>query len=103
MQWSNYSAGQQLLKDRVAKLGAVRSAHPSLRRGTRTTVSVTNDTLAYRMSTSGDEVIVVLNRGDGSATVSGLPAGSYVDEMDGSSHGPDVSMPPRSVRILAKQ
>ena len=103
MQWTGYSAGQQFLKNRIAKLGEVRAAHPALRRGDRSTVSVTNDTICYSMTTAGDEVFVAVNRGDGSATVSGLPAGSYVDEIDGSSHGADVSVPPRTTRILVKQ
>jgi glycosidase len=101
MQWSGYSQGQQLLKDRIAKLSAIRAAHPALRRGSRATLTVTNDTLAYSMTEGGDVVVVVVNRGDGSANVGGLPAGSYVDALDNSSHtGSSVSVPARSTRIL---
>jgi glycosidase len=101
MQWSGYSQGQQLLKDRIAKLSAIRAAHPALRRGSRATLTVTGDTLAYSMTEGGDVVVVVVNRGDGSANVGGLPAGSYVDALDNSSHtGSSVSVPARSTRIL---
>ncbi|MBI4950602.1 MAG: hypothetical protein HY908_01080 [Myxococcales bacterium] len=103
MPWQGYSAGQTFLRDRVAKLAAIRAAHPALRRGTRTTVSVTGDTLCYRMATAGDAVFVAVNRGDGAATVNGLPAGSYVDEVDGSAHGAAPSVPARSTRILVAQ
>jgi glycosidase len=103
MQWNGYSSGQQFLKDRLAKLAEIRAAHPATRRGTRTTLNVSNDTLLYRMSTNGDEIFVAINRGDGGATLSGLPAGSFVDAIDGSSHGSDVSVPARSTRILVQQ
>ena len=102
MQWSGLSAGQSFLKARLAKLAEIRAAHPALRRGARSTVSVTQDTLAYRMIAGADEVWVLLNRGDSAATVSGLPAGSYLDEIDGSSQSAAPSVPARSVRILTK-
>ncbi len=101
MQWSGYTAGQTFLRDRIATLASIRADHPALRRGSRTTLSVTNDTLAYRMNEAADEVVVVINRGDGSANVSGVPSGSYTDEIDGSAHnGPDISVPARSARVL---
>jgi glycosidase len=101
MQWSGYSAGQLMLKAHLQQLTTIRAAHPALRRGTRTTLSVTNDTIAYRMQAGSDEVIVVVNRGDGAASVGGLPSSSFVDEIDGSSHsGPTISVPPRSSRML---
>lgn len=103
MQWSSYSAGQTFLKDRIAKLAAIRAAHPSLRRGTRTTINVGQHTLCYRLQEGSDEVYVAVNRSDGAATIGGLPSGSYVDEVDGSTHGSDVNVPARSARILVKQ
>ncbi len=101
MQWSGYSSGQTFLKDRLAALSAIRANHPALRRGSRTTLTVTQDTLAYSMTEGADQVVVAVNRGDGTATVSGVPSGSYTDEIDGSSHsGPDISVPARSTRLL---
>lgn len=104
MQWSNYSAGQLMLRGHLQKLTSIRADHPALRRGTRTTLSVSAETLAYRMQDGGDQVIVVVNRGDWDTSVGGLPGGSYVDELDGSIHsGPDVSVPRRSARLLTPQ
>ena len=54
-------------------------------------------TIAYRMSTAGDVVTVVINRGDGSASVGGVGGGSFTDLIDSSAHnGPDISVPARS-------
>jgi hypothetical protein len=101
MQWSGYTGGQTFLRERIATLAAIRADHPALRRGSRTTLSVTNETLAYRMTEGADDVIVVINRGDGGATVSGVPSGSYVDQIDSSAHtGPDISVPARTARVL---
>jgi len=101
MQWSGYSSGQTLIRDHLKTLATVRAAHTALRRGTRTTVWVNSDVLVYKMVDGGDEVFVAVNRGDGSATASGLPGGALTDELTGESlSGPDVSMPPRSSRIL---
>ena len=100
MQWSGLSQGQTLLKNHVAKLGEIRAAHPALRRGTRSTIAATDDTLAYKMETTGDTVYVVINRADSAHDVSGLPAG-MTNLLDGSSvTGPTVSVPPRSSMIL---
>jgi glycosidase len=102
MQWSGYSAGQSIIKAHLPKLAAIRAGHTALRRGVRTTLSVQNDTIAYQLQDGTDVVVVAINRGDGSANVSGIPGGSYVDELDGSSHqGPTVSVPARSARILS--
>jgi glycosidase len=101
MQWSGYSAAQATLKATVTKLAQIRAEHPALRRGTRTTVSVTNETIAYRLTTAGDDVYVVMNRGDQSASAGGLPGGAFTDLMDGSAHsGPTISVPARRTRIL---
>ena len=103
MTWTGLTADQQWLKGRVAKLGALRKAHPALRHGTRATLSVTADTWVYSM-TKGDEVVyVALNRGDADATVTGLPAQALTDEYNGVSvSGPSLSVPARSARILVK-
>ena len=103
MDWNSagYNAGQKLLFERHKKLGAIRKAHAALRRGTRTTLSVADDTWAYKMEDGGDVVYVLLNRSDSAKTVSGLPSASLTDELlGGTVSGPSISVPARSARIL---
>ncbi len=102
MQWSGYSAGQTLLKNRIKAMAKARAAHSALRRGSRSSISADADTLVYAMTDGSDVVYVCINRGDSSRNLGGFPNGSYVDEMDGSSHtGSSVDVPARSTRILA--
>jgi glycosidase len=102
MQWSNYSAGQSALAAEVKKLTAIRAAHASLRRGKRTPLGATADTLAYQMAYQGDVVTVVVNRSDSSKTVSNLPAGNLQDLLNGGTvSGPSIDVPARTTRILA--
>ena len=104
MPWSGLSANQTWLRDRVAKLFAIRGAHPALRRGTRQTVAVANDTWLYRVSTTGDGVYVAINRGDAAATVTGLPATPLQELVEGTSHlGTQALIPPRQTRIFAER
>lgn len=101
MQWSGYSPGQMLVQARLKKLGAIRAAHPALRKGTRTSVSSDDDTLVYRMSLGQDVVHVAVNRSDSPKSVSGLPAGALKDELGGGSvNGPSIMLPARSSVIL---
>ncbi|HUS67427.1 MAG TPA: DUF3459 domain-containing protein, partial [Kofleriaceae bacterium] len=101
MQWSGYSAGQTLLYQRMQKLGALRAAHPALRRGDRTTLSFGTDTWAYQQLDGADRVYVLVNRSDTTQSVTGLPTQTLKDEISGEMvTGPAVSMPPRSVRVL---
>jgi glycosidase len=101
MQWSGYSQGQTFLRDRVAALAAIRAEHPALRRGTRETVHVSNDTLVYKMQDGADVVYVAINRSDAQQTVQNLPSGGMTDALDGSSHqGPSLAIPPRTARVL---
>jgi glycosidase len=101
MQWSNLSADQQWLKARLQKLGTLRAAHVALRRGARTTLNVGNDTWLYSMSGGGETLYVAINRGDASATLSGLPAVALDELVEGTStSGPSVTLPARQVRIF---
>ncbi len=100
MPWSAYSADQAWLKARLQKLGAVRAAHPALRRGTRTTISVTADAWLYSMRSAEETLYVAINRGDASATLSGLPAGALTELLEGTTAmGPNATVPPRQARI----
>jgi glycosidase len=95
------AAGQQLIYGKLQKLGALRAGHSALRRGTRATLSWTNDTWAYSMTDGSDVVYVAMNRSDQAQSVGGLPSKALKDEMTGDSlSGPTVSVPPRSFRIF---
>lgn len=101
MQWTGHTAGQQKLLAHVKKLTAIRAAHPALRRGTRTTLSSSADTLAYKMSYNADTVYVAINRSDSPKSVGGLPSGNFGDELSGGSFaGPSVTVPARSSLVL---
>jgi glycosidase len=103
MQWDGYTAGQQLLRDHIARLIELRRTHPATRRGTRQTLSATADTFAYEVTFGADLVIVALNRGDAEQAVGGLPSGDFVDELTGSAvSGPSVDVPPRSALVLVR-
>jgi len=101
MQWTGLSGGQTKLLDHVKKLTAIRDAHAALRRGTRTTLGSSNDTIAYKMQYNADVVYVVINRADSAQSVGNLPSGSLKDELGGGSvTGPSVSVPARSSMVL---
>jgi glycosidase len=105
MDWNSggYNGGQKWLLDRTKKLGAIRKAHSSLRRGTRTTLSQSDDTWAYSMVDGSDTVYVAVNRADSAKTVSGLPAMAMTDQVSGGSvSGPTINVPARGFVILAK-
>jgi len=101
MQWSGYSAGQTMLLGKVKKLTAIRKAHKALWYGTRTTLSVGNDTWAYEMTADTDTVYVAVNRSDAAQQVGNLPGGMLNDELNGgTASGPTITVPPRSAMIL---
>ena len=96
MVFDGLNANQTFLKGRVAKLLDIRNKHPSLRRGTRTTLSVDSDMWVFSRVTTGDTVYVAINRGDNAKTAS-LPAGNYTELVAGSG---DMSVPARQTRIF---
>jgi hypothetical protein len=100
MQWSGYTQNQTWLRDRLSKLIHARAKHPALRRGTRTTLSVTTDAFVYEMVGAGDDVFVALNRGDGAQPAGGLPPGTYVDALTGDTLQTPISIPPRTGLVL---
>lgn len=101
MQWSGYSAGQNLLKAHIAKLGQIRKDHVALRRGNRTSLWATADTMAYKMVHATETVYVAINRGDAQSSVSGLPSGALTNLLTGQSvTGPTLNLPPRSSMVL---
>jgi len=101
MPWSGYSVGQQLVRDHVQALASIRAAHEALRVGTRESISSSDDTLVYRMSTAGDEVYVAINRSNFPQVVTGLPSGTLTDLLSGAPvTGPSPTLPARSSAIL---
>jgi glycosidase len=104
MQWTGYLAPQQTLHDRVAKLLAIRAAHPALRRGARTTLFVDADLWVFSVTTTvgtaTDPVYVAINRNDSDRTTTGVPAGLTELVTGGTSTGNDT-IPARQTRIFS--
>lgn len=100
MQWSG-TPTQTALQARVARLAAIRAAHPALRNGTWSLVYSTADVIAYQLQSSAETVLVVINRSDSAQAASGLPNGSLHDEISGTTYsGPSIVVPANSVLIL---
>jgi len=101
MQWTGLSANQTYLKTRLAKLGDIRSKHPALRRGTRTTLESNADVWAYSRVTTGDTVYVAVNRSDSDKPVTSMPSGALTELVTGAAaNGPNVTIPARQTRIF---
>jgi glycosidase len=103
MQWTGLSADQQWLRSRVAALGALRKAHPALRRGHRTSLAATDDVYLYAMSDGVETLYVAINRGDADQPIGSLPAKPLRDLLNQTSvSGPTVTIPARSARVLSE-
>ncbi len=101
MQWSALDANQTYLKARIKTLGDIRSKHPALRRGTRTTLESSADVWAYSRITTGDTVYVAVNRSDSPKDVTSLPGGNLAELVTGAAaSGPKVTIPARQTRIF---
>lgn len=104
MQWSGYSADQQMLHLRVKTLLGIRAAHPAMRRGLRKTIQVSADLWFFSMSTVGDEVWVAINRGDGDQAIAGLPSAALGELVTGTNaSGPNATIPARTTRVFVKK
>ncbi len=101
MQWTGLDANQTFLRDRVKKLLSIRNGHPALRRGTRTTIQVDDDTWVFTRQTAGDTVYVAINRSDSDKQATGLP-GKALDELvtGAGATGPTVTIPARQTRMF---
>lgn len=105
MQWSGLSQAQQGLHDRIKALTAIRAAHPAMRRGTRTTLDVTEDLWVYSLTTvagdpDADTVYVAINRSDSDLTTTSLPSGLtelITNQPEGSS---PVTISARETRVF---
>jgi len=101
MQWDGYTDDQVWLRERIAGLAKARAAHPALRRGTRQTLGTSGDVMTYAMSGDGDQVYVVLNRGDDAEPAVGVPAGAYRDLVTGETVAAPMQVGPRTGLVLA--
>jgi glycosidase len=101
MPWDGYTVNQTYLKDRIKKLGDIRSKHPALRRGIRSTINANTDTWTYARITTGDTVYVAINRSDAPKMATGLPAAALDDLIDEQTvTGPTVTIPARQAHIF---
>ena len=103
MQWSDYTDNQTWLRDRLTTLATIRREHAATRRGTRQTIGVSGDVLVYKMTTTGDTVLVALNRGDTEQTATNLPAGDYLDLITGQPMSAPIAVAPRNAVVLVPQ
>ncbi|MFH2005944.1 MAG: alpha-amylase family glycosyl hydrolase [bacterium] len=107
MQFTGLNAQQSALLDLVTTLTQIRSDNVALRRGTRQTLTSGTDTFAYRMTGCGptEDIYILLNRGDSTASVNGLPAGTYTELLSDTTvtGGNPQDVPPRSLRIFKAQ
>lgn len=83
MQWEGYAEEQVFLCERISLLARLRSRYPVLRRGTRATLAVDDDTYAYSMRLDDASAVVVINRADEPRTVGGIPELAYRNLLDG--------------------
>ncbi len=105
MQWTGYSAAQQGLHDRLAVLLGLRAAHPSMRRGTRTTLYVDEDLWVFSVTTTvgsaTDAVYVGINRNDTDRTTTAVPAGLPELVVGGTTSAGNDTIPARETRIFS--
>jgi glycosidase len=100
MLWSGLTTSQSTLKAKVSKMLKVRAAHKALWAGSRATLDVQQDLWVYSQSTTGDTVYVALNRSDSPQSTTKLPAGTFVEQLTGTTvTGPNDTIPARSARI----
>jgi glycosidase len=100
MQWSGHTPNQIWLRDQLAAFARIRREHEALRRGQRSTLGTTGDVYVYKMTTNGDAVFVVLNRGDDAEAAGGLPPGNYVDLITGAPITAPLQAPARTAVLL---
>jgi glycosidase len=107
MPWNDasLSAPQLALREQISTLARIRADNPVVARGRRVTRSVSRDTWVYTMlgcGTGFDDVTVAINRADSGTTVQ-VPAGDYLDAVDGSTvPGGSLALGPRGWRVLVR-
>ena len=82
--FTGLSTEEQRSLDNLRKAGALRAAHPALRRGTRTTVHLEDWFWVYKVTYENDEVYVVINR---DADKQWSPPSGFVDGLGNCANG----------------
>ncbi|HEY5924309.1 MAG TPA: alpha-amylase family glycosyl hydrolase [Kofleriaceae bacterium] len=106
------TARQRTMFDKIARAGTLRQALAPLRRGSYVVLNSTDDVLAFARVMTNDAAIVVANRAASSRTITitgaPVPNGQLVDKLDPAGRTVNatngtitISMPPRSVSVLA--
>jgi glycosidase len=106
MQWTGLSTAQQTLQARISALGQIRAQHPALRRGSRTTLDVTEDLWVFEVATVPgdpvtDTVYVGINRSDNDLTSTMVPTGLN-ELLTNTPSSATVTIPARETRIWAQ-
>src|SRR5690606_19749968 len=93
---------QLALRATIEKLGALRRACPTLRRGDRTALFADRGRYAYARDHEGDRVIVLLSADGVDTLVPPIAEGSFIDLVTGETIAldEDVIAPARGFRIL---
>jgi len=105
MPWkeSDLNQYQVDLRSRIRALANIRSENRALSRGSRTTISSSQDTWVYRMGGCGSEapdVIVAVNKGNEATTVT-VPESNTVDLLDESAAtGAEIEVKAMDYRLL---
>jgi hypothetical protein len=103
MRWDGWSEPQLWLRGRIAAYGRVRAEKAVLRRGRRVTRGASADGAVYAMVNGAVKVWVAINRGDHPVPAEGLPAGRYLDLVDGGTVSAPLDLAPRSALILEEE
>lgn len=90
------------LRSSIAKLAKIRSTHPALRHGSRTTVQAETGVLVYRMSLPTDSLYIAMNKGAPTA-INSLPAGTYRNLLTGLDVTVPVALGSNEVGILMRK
>ena len=97
---------QIALRENLKNWIRMRRQYRALSRGRRTTLSSDGDQWVYQMSCGNenhDDVVVVVNRGEGARAARGLPAGRYADLQTNEMISADqVEVGARQIRLLKR-
>lgn len=102
MQLTGLDSYQIELLQHVQSLGQIRAAYSALRYGALTTLESTDNAWVYAMADSSDTVYVALNRSDAPATLTGLPTGTFGEQLTGAVVS-EITLQPWSSGVYVRQ
>jgi neopullulanase len=98
------SENQLWLQQRLRRLVKIRNEEPALRRGHRQSLEAGQDLYLYRMTGEGyRDVFVMINRSATDFNAATLPAGEYVDLLNGEDVKAPTVAPPLTARVLVRK